>query len=75
MVRLPSVALGIRIALGLLLIQPRSQRWLLWPGRSNTQWSPGTYVLGHSDAGGNEELFGFGIAEHWWLIKIVEKQR
>ena len=29
MARLPGVALGIRIALGLLLIQPRSQRWLL----------------------------------------------
>jgi len=29
---------------------------------------------GHSDAGGSEELFGLGIAEDWWLIKIVEKQ-
>jgi hypothetical protein len=30
---------------------------------------------GHSDASGREELFGLGIAERWWLIKVIEKQR
>jgi len=44
--RLPSTALGIRVALRLLLRQPLCQRWLLLPDRSNAEWSPGTYVLG-----------------------------
>ena len=43
---LPGAALGIQVALRLLLLQPLSQRWLLLPGRSNAEWSPGTYVLG-----------------------------
>ena len=46
--RLRGAALGIRVALRLLLVQPLSQRWLLLPGRSNVEW----VVQGEIHSGG-----------------------